>query len=163
MQMVLLKLYVTSFLFYSTDDSKEYQNQDSAVFYAKLIPDKNSNKELFMGNAYSSGDHPNYTMAFYWWKRGAAKNDASCLDNLGFMYHYGNGTAKDNNVALEYFLKAIDLQPDDSYALRHLGEIYFENGELEKAKSYLQKSADLEDEDAQEELSRLELTGKIYE
>ena len=149
--------------FYSTDDSKEYQNQDSAVFYAKLIPDKNSNKELFMGNAYSSGDHPNYTMAFYWWKRGAAKNDASCLDNLGFMYHYGNGTAKDNNVALEYFLKAIDLQPDDSYALRHLGEIYFENGELEKAKSYLQKSADLEDEDAQEELSRLELTGKIYE
>ena len=149
--------------FYSSDDSKEYQNQDSAVFYAKFIPENNSYKELFMGNAYSSGDHPNYTMAFYWWKRGAAKNDASCLDNLGFMYHYGNGTAKDNNVALEYFLKAIDLQPDDSYALRHLGEIYFENGELEKAKSYLQKSADLEDEDAQEELSRLELTGKIYE
>lgn len=149
--------------FYSSDESKEYQNQDSAVFYAKLIPDNNSDKELYMGNAYSSGDHPNYTMAFYWWKRGATNNDASCLDNLGFMYHYGNGTAKDNNVALEYFLKAIDLQPDDSYALRHLGEIYFENGELEKAKSYLQKSADLEDEDAQEELSRLELTGKIYE
>ena len=52
---------------------------------------------------------------------------------LGFMYQYGN-TSEGKNIekALEYQLMSVEL--GYKYAYRHLGEIYEEKGDIEKAK-----------------------------
>ena len=138
-------------------------NMDSAVFYARLIPDDIDKKELYMGYAYCSGISPNYTMAYYWWKKGANKGDAKCWDNMGLLYHEGWGTKADIRKALKYFKKALDVNPEDPFALRHIGEIYLEYMNVEKAQKYYQMAADLGDEEAQEALSRIELEGANYE
>ena len=126
-----------------------------------MIPDNYKFKEFIMGRAYATSE--NYAMAYYWWKKGADKNDIGCLDDLGWLYYYGYGTEEDNAVALSYFMKALSLNKEDSYALNYVGKIKFIMGNIEESKTYLQKAAELGDEDAQECFSRLELTGSIFE
>ena len=132
-----------------------------SLSYAKMIPDNYKFKEFIMGRAYATSE--NYAMAYYWWKKGADKNDIGCLDDLGWLYYYGYGTEEDNAVALSYFMKALSLNKEDSYALNYVGKIKFIMGNIEESKTYLQKAAELGDEDAQECFSRLELTGSIFE
>lgn len=143
--------------------SSYFQDYNKALFYAKMIPDDDFNKEYAMGLAYNCPSSPNYSMAYYWWKKGAEKDNAGCLDNLGYLYYNGYGTKKDSQKALYYFEKVLEIDPDDEYALHLMGKIYFELGNIDNAKIFYHKAADLGNESAQEELSRLELTGTIYE
>jgi len=43
----------------------------------------------------------------------------------------------DFKTSLTYYTKALDLQPDHKAAREYLGELYVENGDLEKAKQQL--------------------------
>lgn len=153
----------TLVIIYSNGEYPKYNNAEKALYYARMIPDNAPNKEFCMGNAYSCPQLPNYAMAFYWWKKGADKNDSGCFDNLGWLYYYGKGTEIDIVVALSYFMKSLSIQKDNTYALYHVGKIKYDMGNIKESKTYFQKAAELGDEDAQEELSRFELTGSIYE
>ena len=129
--------------------------------YAKMIPEGNNMKEVCLGNAYRCNE--NYAMAYYWWKKGADKGNEICMVNLGIMYSYGNGTEEDNDAALSYFMRALEIDPNDYVALFQIGVIKYYIDDVEESKSYFRRSAELGYERAQEYLSRLELTGSIYE
>lgn len=55
---------------------------------------------------------------------------------LGFAYEKTNDTEN----AKKYFLEAIKIEPNNSYALRNLGGLFGKSSDLEKAIYYLEKS-----------------------
>ena len=89
-----------------------------------------------LGKIYYYGDHKKGTpaqgikpkdpkKAFKWWQIGASKGDVDCLTYLGFCYHMGDGTVKNNFEAKKCWQLA--SKKGSSGASYNLG-IFYENG-----------------------------------
>ena len=89
-----------------------------------------------LGKIYYYGDHKKGTpaqgikpkdpkKAFKWWQIGASKGDADCLTYLGFCYHMGDGTVKNNFEAKKCWQLA--SKKESSGASYNLG-VFYENG-----------------------------------
>ncbi len=50
----------------------------------------------------------NSSMAISWWQKGADKGVVACIENMGFVYHDGNGVPQDYQVAAHWLQKAAD-------------------------------------------------------
>ena len=61
---------------------------------------------------------------------------------LGVGYGMGGNAAK----AIEYFTKAVELDPDNASALYNLGSAYFNAGDPEKGSAYRQRALELDPE-----------------
>lgn len=142
-----------------------YYNLDKSYKYALEMPDSISDKYLYVGNYYADRDsysesqtQQDYEKAFYWFKKGAEKGNIYCINNLGWMYFYGNGVHPDKNRALSYFRKALEIDEYNDYANYHIGLIMLQiYHNIEAAKKYLKVAADNGNEDAQAELAKLEM------
>ena len=80
---------------------------------------------------------------------GAEMGNAIANDNLGFMYWTGDGVEQNPEKAIGYFLKALEINPDDCFALLRVG-IMYETGDgvkqdIEKALAYYTRAAELGD------------------
>jgi hypothetical protein len=60
-------------------------------------------------------------------------------------------------------MRALEIDPNDYVALFQIGVIKYYIDDVEESKSYFRRSVELGYERAQEYLSRLELTGSLYE
>jgi TPR repeat protein len=85
----------------------------------------------------------NYPLAISIFKQGGEKGNGQCLYNLGYLYYKGFGCTQDYSLAIQQFELAV--QKNNPWAMYMLGLCY-RNGygvtiDLEKAKSYLAKSA----------------------
>ena len=61
--------------------------------------------------------------ALEWFSKGAEKNEARCLTELGMAYENGNGVEENPQKAVEYMMKA--AEQDYGYAQFKMGDYYF--------------------------------------
>ena len=77
-----------------------------------------------------------------WYEKAAAQNNRWALRNLGLAYYEGYPVKQDQDKAIEYWGKVIELVPDgdnDTEVLYYLWKHYFNNGNYEKANDYLSR------------------------
>ena len=98
------------------------------------IPDDDDTKnmsadELFhLGEDYFSGQNgkpQDYKKSIYYYERSAEKGNMYAMNDLGYIYQHGYGTAVDYAKALRYYEQAAEL--GNPHALNNLGYVY-ENG-----------------------------------
>ena len=63
---------------------------------------------------FRSGTEENWDKALEWFSKGAEKNEARCLTELGMAYENGNGVEENPQKAVEYMMKA--AEQDYGYA-----------------------------------------------
>jgi len=134
------------------NDKRDYKKVE---FYASKVANHDAIASFLLGQVYSDGGHgveKDNNKAFYWWKNGAKLGNASCYDNLGWSYFYGNGVNKNYLKAYESYRNAIKIDSTDAYAYYYIA-IMFKNGLYVKAnrdslRFYLQKAKDYGNEDA---------------
>ncbi len=136
-----------------------FQNIDEAIKYGKKAIDA-GDKDAYslLGDAYSSSLRKEYDLAFYWYdrgtKEGSLSTQADCWASIGWLYKYGFGTSINYKKAYDACQKSISIDPNNRFALYHLGWMYYYGKYVKKDKgkalSYLKKSSDLGSEFAQE-------------
>lgn len=137
-------------------------NIEKLEYYAKYAIKNNK----CLGVAYFlignvNADKEDYSLAYYYWDKAAKYGESAAFVNLGCLFYYGNGCKQDDYKARCYFEKAIEKDQDDDYSLFYLGEIY-KNGygvpiDINKAKDFYKRSAELGNEDAQKAYADMEL------
>lgn len=138
---------------------KDYRKVE---FYSLKIANKDSWCCSFLGDIFSEGGfgvEQDYSKAFYWWNKGGELGgpmSSNCISNLGWLYHNGFGVKQNYKKAYESYNKAIKIDNNNSYPYYQLS-IMFRNGQYvipnkDSVKYYLQKAAELGDENATVEL-----------
>jgi TPR repeat protein len=83
-------------------------------------------------------------------------NDAACIFLLANYYHNGrNGFQEDHVKAIELYARAADLGFSEAHS--HLGHMYYDGGDLKKAKLHLEAAAMVGHEVARCNLGSMEL------
>ena len=154
---------------------QDFTNLDKAKYYAELA----LNKGIILADAYfvlgnvASEKNDNAT-AFYYWEKSSQYNKQEALDNLGWMTYNGNGCKIDYAKAYGYFKKALEINSEDEYAMYYLGLFYLYGDVVKQdkyeARSLFKRAADLGNEDAAKEYSKLQmslpnkglLSGSVY-
>lgn len=142
-----------------------YFNLSVSKRYAEQLPDSLSDKYYWIGNYYEASEYVDdyeqqsrLEKAFYWYRKGAEKNNINCLLSLGLMYFYGQGVQENRIKAENYFKQTLKINNINDEANYYMGLIYLhEYNNIFEAKKYLKVAADNGNEDAQAELARLEM------
>ena len=123
----------------SDDGSELRKAYESVLFYACFDNNRLAPKACgYMGVCHKYGWYgkKDITIANNYFEKGAKKDDAICLDELGNSYLYGLGVEEDVNKAIELLIKAANYNPV-SYGT--LGEAYLKNKDTGNATSCLKK------------------------
>lgn len=151
---------------YFTDEynGKENDNKNlkKAEYYALKLADNDAWCCGVLGDIYSeSGDgiEQDYSKAYYWWNKGGKMNQyhsCHCYSNLGWLYQNGYGVRQNYKKAYESYIKAINMQTEESFPYYQLS-VLFRNGlyvkpNKDSVKYYLNKASEYGDEDAAVEL-----------
>lgn len=138
-----------------------FSEAPQVYFYLGLLQEKNNQRSKMVKSMEKvlklDSDHTqamNY-LAYSWAEDGikldeaekfarkaldADKNDGFIMDTLGWVL-YKKGQYKEAQAVLE---KAYSMQPKASIIAEHLGDVYFKNQNLDKARNLFLKAADLE-------------------
>lgn len=82
-------------------------------------------------------------------------DNSTAMNNIGYMYHYGEGIQQNSNQAIYWYKKAIDL--GNTTSMCNLGQLYEEIiKNPEEAKKWYKKAADAGDKNGKELLKRTE-------
>jgi TPR repeat protein len=106
------------------NDKRDYKKVE---FYASKVANHDAIASFLLGQVYSDGGHgveKDNNKAFYWWKNGAKLGNASCYDNLGWSYFYGNGVNKNYLKAYESYRNAIKIDSTDAYAYYYIAIMF---------------------------------------
>jgi len=90
-----------------------------------------------------------------------AEATTSSLEALKYLSLGRKANAQDSAEGLQYFEKAIDLDPNFAMGYHDIGAMYFSLGELERAREYYTKAFELRDHASERE--KLEITATYYE
>jgi serine/threonine protein kinase/tetratricopeptide (TPR) repeat protein len=85
----------------------------------------------------------------------------SSLEALKSLSLGRKANAQDSAAGLQYFEKAIQLDPSFATGYHDIGRMYFSMGELERARAYYAKAFELRDHASERE--KLEITATYYE
>ena len=87
-----------------------------------------------LGEAYYNGRVPNeegfldsendYAAAAFWFQQGTLLGDSNSANFLAGMYQDGEGVEQDKVKAVELFQKALEFNPDNTYAQYNMGVCY---------------------------------------
>jgi serine/threonine protein kinase len=131
----------------------------SKDFFLKAIEKQNSPAAIELGLIYETAEDvvQNYFLAFKYYQIAAKSNHPLAQARLGSLYLDGQGCTQDEGKALELFKKSAEQEND--LGLAYLGYMYaYDRGgvgyDLEKAKFYYQRSADLGNEWAKTQLGQ---------
>ena len=134
------------------NDKRDYKKVE---FYASKVANHDAIASFLLGQVYSDGGHgveKDNNKAFYWWKNGAKLGNASCYDNLGWSYFYGNGVKQNFKKAYESFKNVIKNDSTDAYANYYMALMfkygYYVKANRDSLKYYLKKAKDYGNEDA---------------
>lgn len=141
---------------------KSLSKSDQAIYYANMAIKKGiclDEAYFTLGNAYC--DKNDYESAFYYWTKATEYGSVGAYGNLGWMYYWGNGCKEDNDKAYQYFMKAYAINPDSDFVLFYLGLMhvygYGVKKDVMQGKAYLKRAAELGNEDARKEYSKLQM------
>ena len=143
--------------------------EDAINELRKMAESGNVNAQFRLGvhynginwNTWEWGDVRDAERAAYWYLQAAEQGNGAAQCNLSYCYEIGSGVEKNLHKALYWLYKAVENNED--FALRRLGDHYrdglypYISKDINKAKEYWKKAADLGDEDARKRLE------KIYE
>jgi serine/threonine protein kinase/tetratricopeptide (TPR) repeat protein len=90
-----------------------------------------------------------------------AEATTSSLEALKSLSLGRKANAQDSAAGLQYFEKAIELDPNFAMGYHDIGAMYFSLGELERAREYYTKAFELRDHASERE--KLEITATYYE
>src|SRR5437660_1042868 len=133
-------------------------------YYEKAASQGNMNAMYNLGNCYriGKGVDRNYEEAFKLFERLAKGECLHGITMLGFCYNNGIGTNVDKQMALQLYQRAANLE--DSVAQYNLAEMYEKGVGIKKDTiSWYKKSANQNDQDAQNRLNILEKRKKIID
>lgn len=141
---------------------KDYKNLEKAKYYAEIAIRGNrllGEAYLILGNYFAEKE--DYASAYFNWEKSSNYKFAPAFRNLGIMFYNGMGCRANLNKAYRYFNKALKLDHKDKVVLYFMG-LFHLNGEVVKqdklkARDFFKQAADLGDEDAMEEYSKLQL------
>ena len=85
----------------------------------------------------------------------------SSLQALKYLSLGRKANAQDSAAGLEYFEKAIELDPNFAMGYHDIGAMYFSRAELERARAYYTKAFELRDHASERE--KLQITAIYYE
>jgi Flp pilus assembly protein TadD len=97
---------------------------------------------IFLGLCYTDAGMPARAIAAYEWVRENViyqKNADTLNSNLGILYR----KMGEHTLAETSFLKAIECNPNNTYAHNNLSIIYYDRGEYESAKKYAERALEL--------------------
>ena len=141
---------------------KSLSKSDQAIYYANMAIKKGiclDEAYFTLGNAYC--DNNDYESAFYYWTKATEYGSVGAYGNLGWMYYWGNGCKENNDKAYQYFMKAYTINPDNDFVLFYLGLMhvygYGVKKDVMQGKAYLKRAAELGNEDARKEYSKLQM------
>lgn len=126
--------------------------------FTPVKPDKGYPEYLQGVAAYAQ---KRYYSAIDWYKEAAKQGSDSAMFNLANMYYRGEGTAKNDSLAMYWYRKAADMGVNE--AMYGVAMLYY-NGEgvtrnMNKAVEWLQKAAAKGNKNATEALKKLEEQG----
>ena len=90
-----------------------------------------------------------------------AEATTTSLEALKSLSLGRKANAQDSAAGLQYFEKAIELDPNFAMGYHDIGAMYFSLGELERAREYYTKAFELRDHASERE--KLEITATYYE
>lgn len=141
---------------------KSFSEPDQAIYYANIAIKQGiclGEAYFTLGNAYS--DKKDFESAFYYWTKATEYGSNGAYGNLGWMFYWGNGCKENNDKAYQYFMKAHAINPDDEFTLYYLGLMhvygYGVKKDVMQGKAYLKRAAELGNEDARKEYSKLQM------
>ena len=141
---------------------KSFSNPDLAIYYSNIAIKKGiflDQANFTLGNAYSEKN--DFESAFYYWTKATEYGSVGAYCNLGWMYYWGRGCKENNDKAYQYFMKAYAINPDDDFILFYLGLMhvygYGVKKDVMQGKAYLKRAAELGNEDARKEYSKLQM------
>lgn len=129
------------------------------LFNTAIYANNKANYFYKLGYDYSLQGRNND--AFRWMLAAANVGHIAAQNNIGLSYLHGLGVEKNKKLAFYWFEKA--AKQDLSYAQSELAMLYYQNGNLEKAREYWLKAAKKNDEYAQFNLASLFLEKKNIE
>lgn len=119
-----------------------------SIQWAKKAEGRDNGEASFvLGLAYEHGRgvKPDMHKAFKYYKRGADKGHAICMNNMGLMCQNGEGTQKNEKKAFELFLQA--AEKGYGLAMQNVGQCYqYELGtdfDMGKAIEWYEKSLEI--------------------
>ncbi len=123
---------------------KDYEN--AKKLYRELVQQTDDSYYMFMlGECYNSEDIDVNTLenAVYWFNYALEKGSKYPYYHLGICYQFGQGVEKDLSKALELFTLGAKEDIDTANCLCKLGNIYYNDGDIEKATKYYKEAASL--------------------
>ena len=128
-------------------DINDYES--SLDFFNKIDNEYIDRENLYFKRAFAYGKTEQYDKSIENYNKALDRQDndyykATIYINLGVLYRYLGQKEK----AIEYYQKAIKLDPEYARAYSNLGVVYDDLGQKEKAIEYYQKAIKLDPEDA---------------
>ncbi len=148
---------------YDNGKGVERDYEQARFWFQKTAEQGHASAQTYLAvmHEYGHGVTKNYKKAIEWYKKAAEQGHVTAQNNLAVMYNSGKGTQQDFALAEELYLKA--ATQDLSQAQYNLGSLYYREREYEKAKTWLQKSAQKENAEALRNLGLLYLFGSGIE
>ena len=143
---------------YYTGNIVEKDVPKALIYYEQLADLGNSNALLHLGNIYYKGNYVKRDLkkASSYYKKAANLDNSEAQLNLADLFFYGEGEVKDVNRAMDLYKKSANKQ--NPFALLRLGDLYTYK-DINLAKQYLHKSADLGNSDAYVHLGAISMLG----
>ena len=151
-----------------TKNELEIESSSDCIIDPLLIEEaqkNNPNAIHSLGMYYLNGigGFPKSTeKAIKWLTKAASFGNGASMDQLGLIYHQGNGIEKSIDLAMDWYKKSAIA--GYAHAYYHLGEMYYYgDGVLKKnyeALNYLEKGASMGDSDCMYLLGRMRLYGE---
>ena len=158
-----------NYRYYSYAETLSLMQEDAINELRKMAESGNINAQFRLGVHYQGinwetwqwGDVRDAERAAYWYLQAAEQGDGAAQCSLSYCYEIGSGVEKNLQKALYWLYKAVEN--NEVFALRRLGDHYrdglypYISKDINKAKEYWKKAAELGNEDARKRLE------KIYE
>ena len=106
-----------------------------------------------VGNIYLEGEVVTRDVdeALNWFKKAAALGNPTAINNIGYIYEQRD----ENKLALEWYVKAVEIDKDSTLPLRNLAFTYAKVGEVDKAIEFYKKAVERGDIEAMNALGDL--------
>lgn len=152
----LMKIYLGNIY-----KGKCYMNREKAKYYAEMAIERG----ILLGEAYFvlavySLNNDDAASAYYYFEKSSEYKFARAFAGLGLMTYYGDCGIIDMNKSYRYIEKALKIDPKDDLALYQMGLFYLDGEVVKKdklkARDYFKQAADLGNEDAKAEYSKIQ-------
>ena len=136
---------------------------EAVKWYRKAAEQGHARAQNNLGYCYKYGQGvpKDYSEAVKWYRKATEQGHATAQNNLGVCYEKGQGVSQDYSEAVKWYRKA--AEQGHTFAQYNLGNCYYNGWGVTKnyseAVKWYRKAAEQGDEDAKEQLQKLQEMG----